>query len=169
MIASLPTDAGEALVAVDVVGLSYAEAAAALHVKEADADHAAAPRAPPCGPGAQPSTRGAAVKSDEQVGTAIAAAARTVHAPQELRERLARAPRRRRALVPRVAFGGALAAVLAALVLLVTGGGPTVQEVAAASLKSPTRPASADAPAGDSSTVGCRRASAWTASTVAGP
>jgi RNA polymerase sigma-70 factor, ECF subfamily len=34
-IAALPTDAGEAIVAVDVVGLSYAEAASALHVKEA--------------------------------------------------------------------------------------------------------------------------------------
>jgi RNA polymerase sigma-70 factor (ECF subfamily) len=34
-IAALPADAGHALVAVDVVGLSYAEAAAALRVKEA--------------------------------------------------------------------------------------------------------------------------------------
>jgi RNA polymerase sigma-70 factor, ECF subfamily len=34
-IAALPSDAAEAIVAVDVVGLSYAEAAAALQVKEA--------------------------------------------------------------------------------------------------------------------------------------
>lgn len=81
--------------------------------------------------------------TEEQVGAAIAAAARTVHAPAELRERLAAPPRRRRPLVGRLALTGAAAAVLAAFVLLVTGGGPTVEEVAQASLKAPTRPASA--------------------------
>jgi hypothetical protein len=84
--------------------------------------------------------------TDEQVGAAIAAAAGTVRAPDELRERLARAPRprRRRRLVPQLAAGGALAAVLAAVLLLFAGGGPTVQEVANAALQAPTRPSSAD-------------------------
>jgi hypothetical protein len=80
--------------------------------------------------------------SDEQIAAAILRTAATVSAPQALRERLAApAPPRRAPRAPRLALGGALAAVAAALVLLVSGGSPTVQDVAAAALHAPTAPA----------------------------
>ena len=80
----------------------------------------------------------------DEVGAAIAAAAATVHAPAALRARVrGQASRRRSSGVPRLALGGAVAAALAALVLVVTGGGPTVQDVAVAALRAPTLPAAA--------------------------
>lgn len=71
----------------------------------------------------------------EDLGRAIQRAAAGVHAPADLRRRLDERPERRRArLVPRVALSGALAAVLAAVALLVSGGGPSIQDVAAVAL-----------------------------------
>jgi len=78
----------------------------------------------------------------EELGQAIQRAAVIVEAPPELRRRLRDAPARRRArLVPRVALSGAFVAVLAAAVLLVSGGGPTIQDVAEAALHPPQRAA----------------------------
>jgi hypothetical protein len=85
--------------------------------------------------------------SDEQIGAAIRRAAETVSAPPALRARIEAGavgapPRRRWFAVPRLAFGGALAAVAAAVVLLLVGGAPTVTQVASASLRAPTGAAS---------------------------
>jgi hypothetical protein len=91
--------------------------------------------------------------TDEQIGAAIRSAAATVAAPPALRARLA-APARRRRRVPRLALGVATAAVAVVLALVVTNGGPTVQDVAAAALRAPTAPAAGTA--GEWSAVGRR-------------
>jgi hypothetical protein len=82
--------------------------------------------------------------SDEQIGAAIRRASETVSAPHALRERLAQPRPRRPLLVPRVAFGGALAALVVALVLVLAGGGPTVTQVASAALRPPTADAATE-------------------------
>jgi hypothetical protein len=85
---------------------------------------------------------------EERIGAAVRAAAGGVQAPERLRRRLADPPprRRRRALVPRLATAGALAAALAVGFVALAGGAPSVQEVAAAALQPPTRPAPAADP-----------------------
>jgi len=91
--------------------------------------------------------------SDETIGAAIREAASTVSAPQSLRERLAD-PGPRRTRLPRLALGAGLAAVVIAFAFVLTGGGPTVQDVAAAALHAPTAPARGTA--GEWSAVGQR-------------
>jgi hypothetical protein len=87
----------------------------------------------------------------EAIGTAIATAARTVRAPDELRVRLAapaaasRGGGRRRLRHPAIRIAGALAlaCVVAVAVVLTTGGSPSLQQVASAALHPPQGPARA--------------------------
>ena len=87
----------------------------------------------------------------EAIGTAIATAARTVRAPDELRVRLvapaagSRAGGRRRLRHPAVRVAGALAlaGALAVAIVLTTGGSPSLREVASAALHAPQGPAQA--------------------------
>jgi hypothetical protein len=86
----------------------------------------------------------------DAVGEAIARAARTVRAPDELRARLAapappRRARRRPLTHPAVRAAGALAlaVTIGVAVVLTTGGAPTLNEVAAAALHPPQGPAKA--------------------------
>lgn len=80
---------------------------------------------------------------DEAIGAAIRDSAATVSAPERLQADIARrrAHRPPRARAPRLAGAAVLVAAVAAIVVLTTGGGPSIQEVAAASLNAPTRPA----------------------------
>jgi hypothetical protein len=94
--------------------------------------------------------------SDEQIGAAIRRASETVSAPHALRARLAQPQPRRPLFVPRLAFGGALAAVVVALVLVLTGGGPTVTDVASAALRAPNADASSALYKGGWEPVGAR-------------
>lgn len=94
------------------------------------------------------------MNDDERIGAAIQEAAVTVSAPPALRRRLEAPVARRRWHAPRLALGAAAAALALVLALVVTSGGPTVQDVAAAALHPPTAPASGSA--GRWSAVGSR-------------
>ena len=86
---------------------------------------------------------------DQRIGDAVRAGAGSVRAPDRLHERVARQrgrPPRRRAILPRLTVGAAVTAALAAGFVLVAGGAPSVQQVAAAALNTPTRPAPAPDP-----------------------
>jgi hypothetical protein len=91
----------------------------------------------------------------DPIGQRIRAASEGVSAPLALRARLEReaAPRRRRQ-PSRLALAGLgfLLATVATVAAIVAPGAPTVQEVAAATLRAPERPA----PAGDSYLPGFR-------------
>jgi hypothetical protein len=81
------------------------------------------------------------VTSTDPIGEAIREAAQTVHAPMSLRESVGRP--RRRGVRWVFALGGGVVAAAILVVVLSLGGGPSVQDVAQASLNRPTAPAPA--------------------------
>ncbi len=86
---------------------------------------------------------------DQAIGEAVRESAASVRAPARLQAEIARRHSRRPRRAPRLVGAAVLAAALAAIVLLTTGGNPSIPNVAAAALNAPTRPAPAHDPGDD--------------------